>query len=116
MLYNSIKVLISAILIAVISDIAKRSSVLGAILASIPLVSVLAMIWIYIDTKNTHEVVMLSKTVVWLVLPSLILFITFPIFIRWHWNFYLAMLLAIIFTIIGYFIMVFALQKFGIKL
>ena len=116
MLYNIIKVLISAVLIAAISEIAKRNSVLGAILASIPLVSVLAMIWLYVDTQNTHEVVMLSKAVFWLLLPSLILFITFPLFIKWQWNFYISMLGAILLTMLGYFIMVFSLQKFGIKL
>ncbi len=73
MLYNIIKVLISAFLVATISEIAKRSSVFGAILASIPLVSVLAMVWLYIDTQNAREVAMLSKAIFWLVLPSLIL-------------------------------------------
>ena len=78
--------------------------------------AVLAMIWLYIDTQNAYEVVMLSKAVFWLVIPSLILFITFPVFIKWHWNFYFAMLTAIMLTIVGYFIMVSILQRFGIKL
>lgn len=116
MLYNIIKVLISAFLVVAISEIAKRSSVLGAVLASIPFISVLAMIWLYIDTQNAGEVAVLSKAVFWLVLPSLILFVTFPVFIKWHWNFYLAILAAIILTILGYFTMIFILQRLGIKL
>ena len=51
-MYYFLKVLISALLIVAISELAKRSSLMGAIFASIPLVSVLAMIWLYIDTQN----------------------------------------------------------------
>lgn len=116
MLYTIIKVLISAILIAAISEIAKRSSVLGAILASIPLLSVLAMVWLYVDTRNALEVSNLSIAIFWLVIPSLILFVTLPLFIHWQWNFYLALLTAIVLTVIAYFVMLFILAKVGIKI
>jgi hypothetical protein len=116
MLYTLLKVLISAILIAAISEIAKRSSLLGAILASIPLLSVLAMVWLYVDTRNALEVSNLSIAIFWLVIPSLVLFITLPLFIHWQWNFYVAMLAAIVLTVIAYFVMFFILTKVGIKL
>jgi hypothetical protein len=54
-MYYIIKILISAILIVGISELSKRSSLIGAILASIPFVSVLAFIWIYVDTKNVER-------------------------------------------------------------
>ena len=84
MVYNIIKIVISAILIVLISEIAKRNTLLGSVLASIPLVSVLAMIWLYIDTQNTQQIILLSKGIFWLVLPSLVLFITLPIFLKYR--------------------------------
>ena len=116
MLYTLFKVLISAILIAAISEIAKRSSLLGAILASIPLLSVLAMVWLYVDTRNALEVSNLSIAIFWLVIPSLVLFVTLPLFIHWQWNFYVAILAAIALTVIAYFVMLFILAKVGIKM
>lgn len=82
-MYYLIKVLISAILIVLISEISKRNSLISSILASIPLVSVMAFIWIYIDTKNLETISKLSISIFWLVIPSLILFISLrPLQIR----------------------------------
>ena len=116
MTYNIIKILISAILIALISEIAKRSTFLGAVLASIPLVSVMAMIWLYIDTNDSLQVVQLSKGIFWLVIPSLVLFITFPIFIRLQFSFYTALSAALFAVVVTYFITIAVLKKFNIDL
>jgi len=116
MTYNIIKILISAILIALISEIAKRSTFLGAVLASIPLVSVMAMIWLYIDTNVSLQVVQLSKGIFWLVIPSLVLFITFPIFIRLQFSFYTALSAALFAMVVTYFITIAVLKKFNIHL
>jgi len=56
LIYYLTKIAITTLLIVVISEIAKRSSFFGALLASIPLVSVLAMLWLYIDTKDAMKV------------------------------------------------------------
>ncbi len=82
-MYYIIKVLISAILIVGISELSKRSSLIGAILASIPFVSVLAFIWIYVDTKNVETISKLSYSIFWLVIPSLVLFVILPIFLKY---------------------------------
>ena len=116
MTYNIIKILISAILIALISEIAKRSTFLGAVLASIPLVSVMAMIWLYIDTNDSLQVVQLSKGIFWLVIPSLVLLITFPIFIRLQFSFYTALSAALLAMVVTYFITIAVLKKFNIHL
>ena len=79
MIYTITKVAITTILIVAISEVAKRSSLAGALLASIPLVSVLAMIWLYVDTKDIEKVSNLATSVFWLVLPSLVLFIALPL-------------------------------------
>jgi len=116
MIYNIVKILISAILIALISEVSKRSTFFGAILASIPLVSVMAMIWLYIDTNDSLQVVQLSKSIFWLVIPSLVLFITFPIFIRLQLSFYTALSASLIAMVATYFITIAILDKFDIHL
>ena len=116
MIYNIIKILISAILIALISEVSKRSTFFGAVLASIPLVSVMAMIWLYIDTNDSLQVVQLSKGIFWLVIPSLVLFITFPFFIRLQFSFYTALSAAIFVMVVTYFITIAVMEKFDIHL
>ena len=116
MIYNIVKILISAILIALISEVSKRSTFFGAILASIPLVSVMAMIWLYFDTNDSLQVVQLSKSIFWLVIPSLVLFITFPFFIRLQLPFYTALSASLIAMVITYFITIAILDKFDIHL
>lgn len=114
-MYYLIKVLISAILIVLISEISKRNSLIGSILASIPLVSVMAFIWIYIDTKNLETISKLSISIFWLVIPSLVLFISLPILLKYT-NFYLALIISIFITAGAYFIMIFLLNRLGIAL
>lgn len=105
----------SAVLIVGISEIGKRSSLWGGILASVPIVSVLAFIWIYIDTKSTEKISQLSYSVFWLVIPSLSLFLILPFLLKLKWDFLPALLVSIIVMIIFYYLMIFILGKFGVK-
>jgi len=116
MLYYILKILITTILIVVISEISKRSSLVGAILASVPLVSVLAMMWLYIDTKDISKISALSSSIFWLVLPSLMLFFTLPILLKQGANFYLSISLSIVLTALSYWLMISVLNYFGVKL
>ena len=116
MAYYLIKIITTTILIVVISEIAKRSSLVSAILASIPLISVLAMIWLYIDTKDVSKVSAFSTSVFWLVIPSLALFISLPILLKQGINFYLSISVSITITISCYWLMVYILNYFGVKL
>ena len=116
MSYFLLKITVTTILIVVISEVAKRSTLIGAILASIPLVSVLAMIWLYIDTRDVAKVGTLATSIFWLVLPSLALFISLPLLLRQGVNFYLSMGIAIMITIVCYGLMVSVLKNFGVEL
>ncbi len=116
MIYYIIKITITAVLIVIISEISKRSSMAGAILASIPLVSVLAMIWLYIDTKDASKVSLLSSSVFWLVIPSLALFLVLPVFLKREINFYLSLGMSVAITIGCYFFMIGILRQIGIEL
>ena len=115
-MYYVIKILVTTALVVLISEVAKRSSLLGAVLASVPLVSVMAMIWLYIDTRDIEKVNDLSFSVFWLVLPSLVLFVLLPFLLKNGWGFYLSLIAAIMATIASYFAMVMLLKHFGIKL
>jgi len=116
MFYYIVKIVLTTILIVVISEISKRNTFIGSILASIPLLSVLAMTWLYIDTGDNNKIIELSTAVFWLVIPSLTLFISLPVFLKNGIGFYMSMTISILLTILSYYGMVFLLEKFSIKL
>ncbi|MDY7116839.1 DUF3147 family protein [Halomonas sp. SSL-5] len=116
MLYYVTKVAITALLVVLISEVAKRSSFLGAVLASVPLTSVLAMLWLYLDTGDAAKVSALAGSVFWLVLPSLALFIALPLLLAKGVNFYLGLVVSIAITVLCYWLMVTLLRLYGIEL
>ena len=115
-MYYIIKLVVTALLIVLISEIAKRSSLLGAMLAAIPLVSILAMTWMYIDTSSSTKAVEFSQRIVWLIAPSMTLFIAFPLLIKKGLGFYLSLGISTLLTILAYYSVIFILNKFGVKL
>jgi hypothetical protein len=114
--YYLLKIAVTSLLIVAISEIAKRSSLIGAILASVPLVSVLAMIWLYIDTKDISKVSALASSVFWFVLPSLVLFLALPQLLKHGLNFYLSLGISVVITVASYYLMASVLNHYGIKL
>src|SRR5215213_6353094 len=72
MIHAIIKFSVSAAILVGVSEIAKRSSLLGGLLASLPLTSLLALIWLWQDTRDPVKVAALSTSILWLVLPSLV--------------------------------------------
>lgn len=115
MVYYITKLLVTTILIVLISEIAKRSSIAGAILAAIPLVSILAMTWMYIDTNSSLKAVEFSKSIVWLIAPSMTMFIVFPILIEKGVGFYISMFISVMLTVFAYYGVIYLLQKTGIR-
>ena len=97
-----IKVLVTAILVVAISELAKRSSLASALLASLPLTSLLALIWLYRDTGNALQAAELARGIFWLVLPSLAFFVVFPTAVKAGWNFWPAMGAGIAVTLAAY--------------
>ena len=97
-----IKVLISALLVAAVSEVARRSSLLGALLASLPVTSLLAFMWLYRETGDTEKVAALSADIFWLVLPSLVLFVLLPVLLRQGWSFWTSLGLSSAATAIAY--------------
>lgn len=116
MLQNFIKIIISSGIIIFVSEIAKKNVLKGGLLASIPLISVLSMIWLYFDTNDTEKVKALSNSILWMLIPSMALFIMFPIMINYGLNFYLSLLFSIIITILCYGLTILVLSYLGIKI
>tara|TARA_A100000164_G_C21836721_1_gene738066 strand:+ start:457 stop:807 length:351 start_codon:yes stop_codon:yes gene_type:complete len=116
MLHTVIKLLISSGVIVLVSEIAKKNTYLGGLIASIPLVSVLSMVWLYIDTKDIESVRNLSNSILWMVIPSISLFISLPILLRSGIGFYLSIFLSTIITIGCYGVTILLLSRFGIEL
>lgn len=116
MVYYSVKLIVTALLVVLVSELAKRNSFAGALLASVPLISVLALIWLYVDTKDVERISSLSGSIFWLVLPSLVLFVVLPLLLKAGVNFYFSMGVSIAATAVCYWLLVTMLSHFGVKL
>lgn len=97
-----IKTVLSAILIALISILSKKLPWIGALLASLPLTSILAMLWLYRDTQSIDSVASLSNAIFWMIVPSLVFFLVLPFCLKWVKSFYAGFGLAIVLMILGY--------------
>jgi hypothetical protein len=115
MLYYTIKILLSSMIIVAVSEISKRSSLLGALLASLPLTSLLAFVWLYLDTGDVQKVASLSSDIFWLVLPSLSLFLLLPLLIKLGWGFWPSLAAAALVTAVCYGVMLLAFKQFAVQ-
>jgi len=114
-LYYSIKILLSSLILVAVSEIAKRSSLLGALLASLPLTSLLAFVWLYLDTGDAQKVSSLSADIFWLVLPSLALFLVLPLLIKIGWGFWLSLAVAMLVTAACYGVMLLLFKQISVQ-
>jgi hypothetical protein len=117
MIYYSIKILATAGLIVLVGEIIKRDHLFGgALLASLPLTSLLIMVWLYLETGDTLKIAALSTGIFWLILPSLVLFLLLPVLIKSGWGFWISLLTALLATILCYAVMLAILKQFGVKI
>lgn len=116
MAHYVVKLMVSAALIVAVSELSQRSTFLGGLLASLPLVSFLGMFWLYADTKDAGRVAALSWSIFWLVLPSLVFFIALPKLLKMKWNFYVAFGAATVIMLACYAVMLVILKKVGVRI
>ena len=110
------KVVVTAVLVIGVAELSKRSSFWGAVLASLPLTSLMAFVWLYVDTGNRQVVAALSDSIFWLVLPSLPLFLILPVLLRSGWPFWISLGVACSITIAAYFGMISVLHRLNVRL
>ncbi|GHH25941.1 hypothetical protein GCM10008023_39880 [Sphingomonas glacialis] len=116
MFYLAVKALISGILIAAASEVAKRFPGFGALIASLPLVSVLGMIWLWRDKPDAENMAAHAGATFWYVIPSLPMFLLIPALLRSGLPFWLALTLGCILTIVLYLAMTLLAPRFGFRL
>lgn len=110
------KVFITVALVIAVSEVGKRSSLLGAVLTSLPLTSLLAFIWLYTGTGDVQAVTNLSRSIFWLILATLPLFLVFPALLQRGLTFWPALAAACTVTVFSYLGLVWALGRFSIRL
>jgi len=116
MAYFIIKVFVSALIVATVSEVAKRSPGAGALIASLPLVSVLGMIWLWRDTHDPIRMAAHAEATFWFVLPSLPMFLLVPLLLRQGLPFWPALLTGLLMTMILYLATVWVAARFGVRL
>lgn len=114
--YLILKAALSGIIIAIVSEAARRAPGLGALIASLPLISVLGMIWLWRDTEDTARMADHAYATFWFVLPSLPMFLVIPLLLNRGVAFWPALGLGCALTVGLYLAMVWTLSRFGIVL
>jgi len=109
-----INTLLSALIISFAAELGKRSSLLAAIVISLPLSSMLALSFLYADTKDTGKVIAFSYGILWLILPSLAFFLILPQFLKWGMNYWGALALSAAAMVVIYTIYSWTLSRFGV--
>ena len=107
------KGLFSGVVIVTASEIAKKSALFGALVISLPLASIMSLTWLYNDTKDTAQVADFAESILWLVIPAMLLFMILPYLLRRGWGFEVAMAVGIVATIIAYGLSIWVAQTFG---
>jgi len=116
MTYYLVKLFLSAGIIVAVSEIAKYNAGLGALIKSLPLVSILAMIWLYVDTHDASKISELSTATFWLVLPTLPMFLVLPVLLRHGLGFYPSLTIAVAVMAACYLLAVPLLARIGITI
>ncbi len=116
MIYYFIKIFISALLIVAISELAKRSTGFAALVASLPLVSLLAFIWLHVEGTPPDKIAELSSQIFWLVIPSLLMFILLPVLLKNGLGFWVSLGLSVAATAGCYIALLPFLRRMGVSL
>ena len=116
MFYAVLKAAISGVIIAIVSEVAKRSPAFGALIVSLPLVSVMGMMWLWRDTNDPVRLAAHAQSTFWYVLPSLPMFLLIPWLLRRGLAFWPALGLGCVLTIVLYFLMTSIGPRFGLRL
>ena len=116
MVYLIVKALLSGAIIAAVSEIARRSPGFGALVASLPLVSVLGMMWLWRDTRDPERLAAHAGATFWFVLPSLPMFLLIPAMMKRGVPFWAALAVGCAMTIGLYLGLTAVGPRFGLKL
>jgi hypothetical protein len=109
------KYAITAAVVVLVSEVAKRSDRLGALLASLPLVTLLTLIWLYVERQSAEKIANHAWYTFWYVVPTLPMFLAFPALLS-RVGFWPALGLSAVITIVSFGLFALAVRPFGIRL
>ena len=115
-MYIGLKILITALIVVVVSEISRRSTIIAGLIASIPLTSLLAILWMYFETSDVENIKNLSGNILLMIPPSLAFFICLPLFIDMKIEFYVSVFFSIAVTAFVYWLYFYILGLIGINL
>lgn len=115
MLYLFIKAAISGLIIAIASEVARRSPALGALVIALPTATILAMIWLWRDTGDTAQVAALTQWTLFYVFATLPFFLIVPWLLRSGWGFWPTLGIGSVVTVIAYLAMTALMVRLGYR-
>lgn len=109
------KYLITAAVVVLVSEVAKRSDRLGGLLAALPLVTVLALIWLYVERQPQAKIANHAWYTFWYVVPTLPMFLAFPVLLP-RLGFWPTLLACVVITVVCFWLFALLVRRFGIEL
>ena len=111
-----LKYLITAFIIVLVSEIAKRSDKMGALISSLPLVTILVLIWLYLENQSIEKIANHAFYTFWYVIPTLPMFLIIPYFLNKGYNFTMSLSISILITFFCFIVTAYIAKLFGINL
>ena len=111
-----VKYAVTAFVIVLVSEVAKRSDRAGALIASLPLVTVMVMIWLHIEKQPEAKIADHAAYTFWYVLPTMPMFLLMPWMMRKGFGFWPALGAGCVLTIVCFALAAVLLKRFGIEL
>lgn len=115
-LYLLTKAILSGAVIVAASELAKRNNTLASIVHSLPLMSLVAFLWLFAETRDTALIGRHAFGTFWFVLPTLPLFLLLPVLFKRGWRFWPALAVGIVVTVLLYALTLRLLKSAGIQL
>lgn len=110
-----IKYLITAAVVVLISEVAKRSDKLGGLVAALPMVTFLALIWLYVEKQPAEKISNHAWYTFWYVVPTLPMFLAFP-FLHDRIGFWATLGVCALITVVCFVLFAWGVKQFGIEL
>jgi uncharacterized membrane protein (GlpM family) len=115
MQYLIVKYLITAGVVVLVSELAKRSDKLGGLVAALPLVTVLTLIWLYVEQQPVSKIANHAWYTFWYVIPTLPMFLAFPLLLP-KIGFWPTLLACVVITMICFGVFAVVVRRFGVEL
>lgn len=97
---TAVKIVLSALVILIATELAKRNSSLAALILALPMVSIISIFWIYSEGRDTLKIADISYEIFWYILPTLPMFLVLSYLLRNHYNFYFSLFVCCVLTAI----------------